>query len=164
MLQEYIINYLLEIASDPRVVTLIIAMLPILELRGAIPWGYFIGGLTLLESVIYSIIGNFIILIPIYIFFKNFTEILRRYSYTDRFITWLFSRTQRRGKIIQRKKFLGLVLFVGIPLPITGAWTGILAAYIFGLSIKKSLLSILLGLILSAIIVSILISMGLLIF
>ena len=161
MLQEYVINYLVEIVSNPRVVTLIISMLPILELRGAIPWGYFIGGLTLFESIIYSIIGNFIVSIPIYIFFNKFTGILRQYSYTDRFISWLFSITRRRGEIIERKKFLGLILFVGIPLPITGAWTGILAAYIIGLSIKKSLLSILLGLILSATIVSTLISMGL---
>ena len=89
---------------------------------------------------------------------------MRRFNYTNRFITWLFSRTQRTGEIIERKKLMGLVLFVGIPLPMTGAWTGILAAYIFGLSIKKSLFGILLGLILSATIVSILISMGLLIF
>ena len=139
-------------------------MLPIIELRGAIPWAYFIGGLTLYESAFYSIIGNFLISPVVFMFFKVFTSQIRKFNKGDRFILWLFERTRRRGEIVSRRRYYGLVLFVGVPLPVTGAWTGMLAAYIFGLPLSKSLISILFGLILSSLIVCSLITMGLLIF
>ena len=62
--------------------------------------------------------------------------------------------TKRKGKMIYLLKFYGLILFVGIPLPLTGVWTGSLAAYLFGLSKRKSILAITSGLILSASIVT----------
>tara|TARA_B100001123_G_scaffold365265_1_gene424140 strand:+ start:486 stop:905 length:420 start_codon:yes stop_codon:yes gene_type:complete len=139
-------------------------MLPIIELRGAIPWAYFIGGLTLPEAVFYSIIGNFLMCPVIFYFFKYFTDQIKKTYRGNIFINWLFNRTRKKGEVISKRKFYGLVLFVGIPLPVTGAWTGMLAAYIFGLPFGRSLLSVLLGLLISSIIVCSLIGMGLLIF
>lgn len=139
-------------------------MLPIIELRGAIPWAYFFGGLSLLEAAFYSIIGNFIMCIPIYLFFYFFTEFLRKYELGVRCTDWLFDRTRKRGRSINNKKLYGLILFVGIPLPATGAWTGTLAAYIFGLNLFKTMLGAFIGLLISATIVCSLISMGMLFF
>jgi len=75
---------------------------------------------------------------------------------------WLFKRTRERadGKII-KYEYLGLIMFVAVPLPFTGAWTGSLIAYLFDLKFSKSLLTILLGVIISATITVILYSTGL---
>ena len=163
-MENGIIDYLTQFFSNPIYTTVIISMLPIVELRGAIPWAYFFGGLSLVEAAFYSIIGNFLMCIPIYLFFHLFTELLRKYNFGVKWTDWLFNRTRKKGEMINDKKLYGLILFVGIPFPATGAWTGTLAAYIFGLSLFKSLLGALIGLLISATIVCSLISMGMLFF
>jgi len=67
---------------------------------------------------------------------------------------WLFERTRRRGKIINRYERIGLALFVAIPLPVTGAWTGSLAAVLFGLKFKHAFLSIFIGVLIAGMIVT----------
>ena len=71
-----------------------------------------------------------------------------------KFILYIFSKTKHRGKIINQKKFYGLIIFVGIPLPFTGVWTGALASYLFGLSQIKSSIAIIFGVIISSFIVT----------
>ena len=66
----------------------------------------------------------------------------------------IFSRTRSRGRIINRYKYYGVILFVAIPLPFTGAWTGSLASYLFGFNKKKSLIAIFIGLLISGTIVT----------
>ena len=163
-MENGIIDYFTLIFSNPVYTTIVISMLPVIELRGAIPWAYFFGGLSLFEAAFYSIVGNFLMCIPIYLFFHFFTAFLRRYDFGVKWTNKLFNRTRKKGEVINDKKLYGLILFVGIPLPATGAWTGTLAAYIFGLSLFKSMLGALIGLLISATIVCSLISMGMLIF
>jgi len=67
---------------------------------------------------------------------------------------WLFERTKRRGKIINKYERIGLALFVAIPLPITGAWTGSLIAVLFGLKFKHAFLSIFIGILIAGVIVT----------
>ena len=129
-------------------------MLPVTELRAAIPWAILIQKIPWYEAAFYSVLGNFIITVPILYLLEPISNKLRYINFIDRFLNWLFIRTRKKGKIIERLEILGLIIFVGIPLPVTGAWTGCIAAYIFGLSKKKSFLAILLGLCLSASIVT----------
>ena len=93
-------------------------------------------------------------MIPILLFIGPVSEWLRRFRAFDRFFTWLFARTRRRGKLIERFEVLGLALFVAIPLPITGAWTGSLAAFIFGVRKRVAFPTIFLGICVAGVIVT----------
>jgi uncharacterized membrane protein len=139
-------------------VTLIIAMIPIAELRGAIPWALaslpYGGGLPWQTAYAYAVIGNLVPVIPLLLFFERTYLWLDRYPGFHRFFVWLFSRTRKRGKYVQKYKALGLILFVGIPLPVTGAWTGTLAAFLFGIKFKNAFPAIFAGILLSGIIVT----------
>ena len=130
---------------SPEAATFVIAMLPISELRGAIPYGITIGGLSWQEAYVLAVIGNFVPVLPILWFVGPVSEKLRRIRLFDRFFDWLFARTRRKGKLIERFEMLGLVLFVAIPLPVTGAWTGTLAAFLFGVRKKLAIPAIILG-------------------
>ncbi len=130
---------------SPEVATFVIAMLPISELRGAIPYGITIGGLSWQEAYVLAVIGNFVPVLPILCYIGPVSDKLRRIRLFDRFFDWLFARTRRKGKLIERFEVLGLVLFVAIPLPVTGAWTGTLAAFLFGVRKKLAIPSIILG-------------------
>jgi uncharacterized membrane protein len=131
-----------------------IAALPIAELRLAIP-----GAIEFLETPWYyafliSVIGNMLPVPFILLFLEVATRLLNRVAIFERFLNWLFERTRRRGKIIQKYKRIGLVLFVAIPLPVTGAWTGSLAAVLFGIKFRHAFVSIFIGVVIAGIIVT----------
>ena len=134
--------------------TLFIAMLPVSELRGAIPYALS-SGLSWHQSYFWAVIGNFIPVIPLLVFLGPLSEALsRRFALWRRFFDWLFARTRRRGKIVERYEALGLVLFVAIPLPVTGAWTGTVAAFLFGVRFRYALPAIILGILLAGTVVT----------
>ena len=83
-----------------------------------------------------------------------------KYKYFNFFFNLIFNRTRRKSKNIEKYKFYGLILFVGIPLPVTGAWTGCIAAYLFGIENIKTFIGLFLGICMSASIVSILTIFG----
>jgi uncharacterized membrane protein len=87
----------------------------------------------------------------ILLFFRFVEKFLRNYKFWKRLMDWLFSHTRKRadGKI-RRYEYLGLILFVAIPLPFTGAWTGSLIAYLFDLKFSKSLITIFIGILIAA--------------
>ncbi|NOZ08403.1 MAG: small multi-drug export protein [FCB group bacterium] len=132
------------------------SMLPVTELRLSIPWAVTIGGMPWPSAFAISIAGNFLITIPIVYLLGPASDFLRRWKYGDIFLNWLFARTRRKGTLIEKIEFVGLMLFVGIPLPMTGAWTGAIAAFVFGLGNKRALLAIMAGLLISATIVTVL--------
>jgi uncharacterized membrane protein len=148
-----------------EIITILIAMLPIAELRGAIPWALadlpIGGGLDWQTAYVLAVIGNYIPVIPLLLFFEKAYNYLDRYTIFKKFFARLFARTQKRGKVVEKYKSLGLILFVGIPLPVTGAWTGTLAAFIFGVRNRVAFPAILAGILLAGVIVT-LISLGLL--
>lgn len=131
-----------------------LAMLPILELRGSIPWAILAGGMNWQDAFLWSVIGNFVPVIPILLLLEPVANLLRRWPIFDRFFEWLFARTRRKGKIVERYEALGLILFVGIPLPGTGAWTGALAAFVFGVRFRLALPAITLGILIAGTIVT----------
>jgi uncharacterized membrane protein len=129
-------------------------MLPVSELRGAIPYALSTG-LSWQQSYFWAVLGNFIPVIPLLLFLGPLSEALsRRFDLFRRFFDWLFTRTRRRGKVVERYEALGLILFVAIPLPVTGAWTGTVAAFLFGVRFRYALPAILLGILLAGTVVT----------
>lgn len=122
-----------------------LAALPISELRGAIPLGILELNMEWYQALPIAIAGNLLPIPFILLLVDWFTRRLSRVAFLARIISRVFAMTRRRGRVIQRYERLGLILFVAIPLPVTGAWTGSLAAVLFGLKFRHSMLSIILG-------------------
>lgn len=93
-------------------------------------------------------IGNILPIPFILLFFKYIDKWLRNFKSWSRLMDWLFSKTRKRAdEKIRRYKYLGLLLFVAVPLPFTGGWTGALIAYLFDLDFYKSLFTIFVGIV-----------------
>lgn len=158
MLQESLGLWLKAYGVPAEVVVLIISMMPIFELRGGIPLGAFLE-LVWWKTYLMAVLGNLIPVVPLLLFLNPVSKWLKRHiSLADRFFEWLFARTRRRTEARMRKYgiFLGLMLFVAIPLPVTGAWTGCAAAFLFGVKFRYSLPAVMAGVLIASIIVSIL--------
>lgn len=136
------------------VIIAILSMLPISELRGAIPYGIINGGLDPLLVFIIAIIFNFIPAPPLIILMRKIEIIARKYNFTRKLIDKYFSRIRASATPrVKIYKEIALIMFVAIPLPFTGVWTASIVAYLFGLDLKKSLLCIFIGLLIAGIIV-----------
>ncbi len=135
-------------------VVLGIAASPISELRGAIPVAIIGFHFPWYYAFLLAIIGNLLPVPFILLFLDTASRLLSKIGIFKRMLQWLFEHTRRRGKIIERYGRIGLMLFVAIPLPITGAWTGSLAAVLFGLKFKHAFLSIFAGILIAGVIVT----------
>ena len=133
------------------------AMTPIGEIRAAIPLGLGVYKLNLYSVFIIAVIGNLIpAVIIIYILEPLSKFLMRKFRPANRFFNWLFNRTRRKySKKFEKYSGFALAVFVGIPLPMTGAWTGALIAFVFGIPPKKAILDIFLGIIMAGIIVTV---------
>ena len=107
-----------------------------------------------------SVIGNLIPVPFLLLFFGGLSKLLQRTQTGKRWLEWLLTRTSHRTGVIQKYKQLGLIVFVAVPLPFTGAWTGSLAAYILGLKFWYAFIAILVGVVGAGIIVTVLTLMG----
>lgn len=134
-----------------------VAALPIFELRGAIPLGFSLG-IPLSRLYLLALLGNLIPVLPLLLFFKYFFHHLENIKFIGKFFRWWFRRVEKKSKLVERWGFWGLVLFVAIPLPITGAWTGTAAATLFEIKVKRAFLAILLGIAIAGVIVSLIVS------
>ena len=143
-----------NIIHDEILKVFILSMLPITELRFSIPYGINYYSLSPLYVVSISIIGNILIGIVVIYILGPFMNILKKIGVFRFMIEYIFNKTKIRGHIIDKRKFYGLIIFVGIPLPFTGVWTGALAAYLFNLSKQNSVIAITLGSLISATIVT----------
>jgi uncharacterized membrane protein len=148
-------------AGIPReLVVIIVSALPILELRGALPVAINILGMPWYWAFCLAVIGNLLPVPFLLLFLDSLAKWVSRVGSGQRLVDWLFQRTRKRGKIIERYERIGLTLFVAIPLPFTGAWTGSIAAFLFGLKFYRSLLFIFFGVVIAAAIVTILCLLG----
>jgi uncharacterized membrane protein len=145
----------------PELVVIAIAAMPVSELRGAIPLAMKIYGMSPWKSYILAVFGNLLPVPVLLLFLGRVESYLRsRFSIFDNFFSWLFSRTRRRTKDkVEKYGALGLVSFVALPLPVTGAWTGVAAAYVFGIKFRYAFPAIALGVFIAGVIVT-LASMG----
>ena len=136
------------------VMTFLISMVPVIELRGAIPIG--VGaGLSPIVAIGVSIVGNLVPVPFIIIFIKKIFAWLRKVSQKlDGLVTRLEKRAEKKSETVQKYAFWGLFILVAIPLPGTGAWTGALVAAMLEMPLKKAFPAIVLGVLGAAVIVS----------
>ena len=133
-------------------IVFLISMVPLVELRLAIP--YAVGmGLPIVPSIIVAVVGNMVPVPFIFLFARRILEWGKDKKYVGRFFTWCLEKGEKGGRKLEEKAgrglYVALLLFVGIPLPGTGAWTGTLAASILDMDFKKSVLYVLLGVLLA---------------
>ncbi len=143
-----------------ELVVMVIAMLPIVELRGAVPVGINLFGMPWWKAVLLSITGNMIPIFLILLLLNRAVDWLGHIGFFRRFFAWLFARTRRKSGLIERYEFLGLVLFVAIPLPVTGAWTGSVAAVIMGIRYWRAMLAMFIGVMIAGAVVTMLSLLG----
>ena len=133
----------------------LVSMVPLVELRGAIPIGTGMG-LPLLQVYIVSVIGNMLPVPLIYFFARKVLEWGKDKPLIEKFFSFCLEKGQKGGEKLQAKAgrglFVALLLFVGIPVPGTGAWTGTLAASILDMDFKSSVTAVMLGVLLAGII------------
>jgi len=140
----------------PWLVIVLISMVPLVELRGAIPIAF--GAYDMNPWIVFplAIAGNMLPVSFILLFFGYAEKYLRKYKIFDRFFNRLFEKTRKRAnEKIKRYETIGLLVFVAIPLPFTGAWTGALISYLFGLKFWKSVMVIFSGVIIAGFIVTV---------
>lgn len=133
-------------------ITIIIAALPITELRGSIPVALMMG-IQPLKAFVLSIIGNLLPVIPVLFLLEPVSNALMRFGPWKRFFDWLFEKTKAKSDLIQKYEALGLMLFVAVPLPMTGAWTGCVAASLFRIKFRYAFPAVFLGVVIAGMVV-----------
>ena len=136
-------------------IVFIISMLPILELRGGLIASALLG-VDFWSGYLCSIIGNVLPIPIVLLFLEKIFDLLKNFKGTKKFVNKIENKIMSKRGQIEKYGYWGLLLFVGIPLPGTGAWTGAGLAVLLNLNKKKSFVVILLGVILASIIMSIL--------
>ena len=149
---EYIVN-LLDGKISSEVIAFIVSMMPVLELRGGLIAAK-IMEIDFLKAFIICYIGNMLPIPFILLFIRKIFNWLKKIPAVEKTIVKLEARSIRKADKIQKYRLWGLLLFVGIPLPGTGAWTGALIADLFDIRIKHSLPVIAAGVLIAAVVIS----------
>lgn len=153
---ETLANFLVELFKDkipPEMTVFFISLLPILELRGGMIAARLLE-MDFLKAFAICYVGNMLPIPFILLFIKKIFEWLRRFKFFEKIIVKLEAKTDRNRDKVLRYKSWGLLLFVAIPLPGTGGWTGALMAALLGIDFKRSLPIIALGVLIAGIIMS----------
>lgn len=139
-----------------ELITFFSAALPIVELRGAIPLGIVKFGFSPYKAFVISVLGNMLPVLPLLLGLEKISEYLsHRFYGFNKFFNWLFERTRKRHSgHFNHWGDLALMIFVAIPLPLTGAYSGAVAAFVFGIPAKHAFWSITLGVIIAGLIVT----------
>ena len=135
-------------------IVFLISMVPLIELRGALPYAL-ANGIPTLPAYIVCMVGNMLPVPVIFFFARRVLEWGADKKFIGSFFRWCLEKGHKAGQKLQEKAgsrglFIALLLFVGIPLPGTGAWTGTLAASILDMDFKSSVVAVLLGVLLAA--------------
>ncbi|GBR75540.1 small multidrug export protein [Candidatus Termititenax persephonae] len=137
----------------------LLSVIPLLELRASIPYG-FLADLSPLVVLLLSIIGSWLPAFFVVFVLEHIEPFLRKIKLLNAFLDRLYAKTRSKSENIRRWEFWGLVLFIGVPLPGTGVWTGSLAGYLLGLDKTKVIIASLLGTTLAGTIMAVLMSTG----
>lgn len=138
-----------------EIITIIIAMTPIFELRGSIPVAITVLEMSPFWAYFWSVLGNILPVVIIVFLLETVANFLStRFKFWEKFFNWLFARTRKKvKKQIDKYGDWGLFFLVAIPLPVTGGWTGALAAFLFGIKRLKAISVISLGIMTAGVIV-----------
>lgn len=137
---------------SPYLLTFLISMLPVAELRGGLPLGISLG-IPPLSAYAVSIAGNVIPVLPLLIGLRYLSKIAEKYRWWGRIFNKMEKKFQGKKEIICRYGFVGIVILVAIPLPVTGAWTGSLVSFLLSIPVKYSFPAIFIGVCLAGIVV-----------
>ncbi len=153
---ELTLQWLTETVAGEFTLTMLVSMIPVVELRGGIPFGV-AAGLPELAAFLAAVLGNLIPVPFIIVYIRRiFQWMRRRIPRLNRLVDALERKAHLKGQKVNKYKYLGLMLFVAIPLPGTGAWTGSLAAAFLDMPLRKALPSVILGVLIAGMAVSIL--------
>jgi len=139
---------------------LLVSALPILELRGAIPVAITVFDIPWQSAFVLAFIGNILSVPFILLLLDKMVILLERIGWIKNLMDRFFRQTRKRGSMIEKYKRFGLIAFVAIPLPITGAWTGSIAAVLFGIPFWTAFFSIIIGVFIAGVIVTVLTLLG----
>lgn len=157
MIVSSLVQAILEL--PPELTVILVAALPLVELRGAIPLGFTLG-LSPLETLVLAVVGNLLPIPFVLLLMQPVGERLRRTRTFRGAVEWLYRRTHARSGLIKRYGVLGLVIFVAVPIPTTGAWTGAIAASLLGIRFGQAFPALIAGVILAGGIVVTLTAIG----
>ncbi len=151
-----ILNWLTTTADGEFIFTVLVSMIPVVELRGGIPFGV-AAGLSVPAACLAAVIGNLIPVPFIIVYIRRIFQWLRlTFPRLNRMVDGLEKKAHLKGRKVTKYKYLGLVIFVAIPLPGTGAWTGALAAAFLDMPLRRAIPSITTGVLIAGILISIL--------
>ena len=154
------IEWLISSGVSQGLIVVIISALPVLELRGALPVAINLFHMEWYQAFCLAVIGNLLPVPFLLLFLESLAKAVSKVALGRKLVDWVFEHTRRRGAVIEKYERIGLMLFVAIPLPVTGAWTGSVAAFLFGLKFRYAFLSILFGVIIAGGIVTCLCLLG----
>jgi len=141
----------------PEAATFMIAMIPIAELRVALPVAILVYKMSFWPALFWSVLGNMLpIFFIVYLLRPGADFLIKHWRLAKRFFDWWFGRVRRKfeGGVLKYGINLALVIFVAIPLPLTGAWSGAVASFLFGIPPRRALILIAFGVIIAGIIVA----------
>ena len=155
-----LLNWLETTVGGEFIFTFLVSMIPIVELRGGIPFGVALG-LPYPVAFVAAVLGNILPAPFIIVYIRRIFQWMRqKLPRLDGLVDRLENKAHLKGRKVNKYKYLGLMLFVGIPLPGTGAWTGSLAAAFLDMPLRKAMPSIIAGVILAGCIMTGLTSLG----
>lgn len=152
---------------SPEAATALIAMIPIAELRVALPVALLVYKMSFWSALFWSVLGN---MVPIFFIVWLISPVVKlltkHFKWADKFFSWWFNRVRYKFEqgALKYGINLALVIFVAIPLPLTGAWSGAVAAFLFGIPSRRALILITIGVIIAGIIVGLITGGGLYLF
>lgn len=151
-----LMQWLLETLTGEFTLTMLVSMVPVIELRGGIPFGV-AAGLPVWAAYLAAVIGNLIPVPFIIIYIRRIFQWMRRHMpRLNRLVDKLERKAHLKGQTVTKYKYLGLTILVAIPLPGTGAWTGALVAALLDMRLKNAIGPIVTGVLIAGIVVSIL--------
>lgn len=151
-----LMQWLTETSAGEFTLTMLVSMIPVVELRGGIPFGV-AAGLPVWVAFLAAVIGNLIPVPFIIVYIRRiFQWMRRRIPALNRMVDSLERKAHLKGQKVTKYKYLGLMLFVAVPLPGTGAWTGSLAAAFLDMPLRKAIPSVVAGVLMAGMAISIL--------
>lgn len=151
-----LMQWLMDTMAGEFTLTMLVSMIPVVELRGGIPFGV-AAGLPVWAAFLAAVIGNLIPVPFIIVYIRRIFQWMRRHMpRLNSLVDKLERKAHLKGQRVTKYKYLGLMLFVAIPLPGTGAWTGSLAAAFLDMPLRKAIPSVIVGVLIAGMAISIL--------
>lgn len=149
-----LMTWLTETLLGQMTMTFLVSMIPVIELRGGIPFGVALG-LTHWEAMLAAVAGNLVPLPFIIVYIRRvFQWVRHRLPALDSFVDKLERKAHLKGRKVSKYKYFGIALFVAVPLPGTGGWTGALAAAFLDMPLRRCLPAVVLGVVIAGFLVT----------